>query len=189
MSRRSVRRRRAVVSVVCATLLVGYSAADEAADTVAPTVTICTPDGTAQAADELPDLSAIAPAIEAVRAELGAEPEFFEINATARLVNLFVALNGATMVQPWLYVDGTLSSDTAQQASGGTFGADLLDFDADTVLEGVRTNVPDALLETFYVHGDGQGNVQYGVLASAQCGGGLDVTVSPTGTVLSVDPT
>ena len=182
-------QRACVAVVLCALVVVGCSGADDAAGTTSPTVTICTPDGSAQADDELPDLAAIAPAVEAVRAELGAEPEFFEINATARLVNLFVALNGATMVQPWLYVDGTLTSDAAQQASGGTFTADLLDFDPDTVLEGVRTNVPDAVLESFYVHGDGRGNVQYGVLASAQCGGGLDVTVSPTGTVLAVDPT
>jgi len=30
--------------------------------------------------------------------------------------------------------------------------------------------------------------VQYGVLTSAQCGGGLDVVVGPTGAVKSVNP-
>ncbi|MFZ9629557.1 MAG: hypothetical protein ACO3C1_09440 [Ilumatobacteraceae bacterium] len=189
MTRRAARRSLAVPAAIAALLLAGCSGSEGSADTTSPTVTICTPDGSAQADDELPNLSTIAPAVQALRAELGAEPEFFEINATARLVNLFVALNGGTMVQPWLYLDGALTSDTAQAASGGTFTADLIDFDADTVLEGVRTNVPDAVLETFYVHGDGQGNVQYGVLVSAQCGGGLDVSVSRTGTVLSVDPT
>ena len=38
------------------------------------------------------------------------------------------------------------------------------------------------------MNGDGKGNVQYGVLTSAQCGGGLDVVVGPDGAVKSVDP-
>jgi hypothetical protein len=52
----------------------------------------------------------------------------------------------------------------------------------------VRAKVPEAILESFYVNGNGQGGTLYGVLASAQCGGGLDVVVGPDGAVKSVDP-
>ena len=52
----------------------------------------------------------------------------------------------------------------------------------------MRGEIPDATLESFYVHGDGAGNVQYGVLATARCGGGLDVIVGADGAVKSVDP-
>ena len=87
-----------------------------------------------------------------------------------------------------MWVDGELSSETGQTAGGGTFTADDVDFDAETVLDQVRTEVPEAILETFYIHGDGEGNVQYSLLTSAQCGGGLDVVIGADGSVKSVDP-
>jgi hypothetical protein len=153
-----------------------------------PAVTICEPSGTAQFADDLPKVDQIAVAIDALEAQLGAGQQYFEANATARVVNLFVALNGATKAQAWAYVDGELSSREAQAASGGTFTKADLDFVPSEVLAQVRDQIPDAILESFYVHGDGKGNTEYGVLTSAQCGGGLDVVVGPDGAVKSVDP-
>lgn len=159
-----------------------------AADTSAPGVTICEPTGTAQSEADLPAVGSIPTAIADLEAKLGGAQQFFEINATARLVNLFVALNDGTLAQPWLWVDGELSSAPGQAASGGTFAAADIDFQPDAVLTKIRDEVPDAILETFYVHGDGTGRVQYSVLTSAQCGGGLDVVVGPDGAVKSVDP-
>lgn len=190
---RSGRAPKVVLATVVAVALggaVGACSGDgSAADTTLPPVTICDPDaGEPQGDDDLPAVADIATAIDELSAVLGAPPEFFEINATADLVNLFVALNDGTAVQPWLYAAGELTAEDAQPASGGTFAADDIDFDVDTVLSGVRREVPEAILETFYVHGDGAGNVQYGILASARCGGGLDVLVSGVGAVLSVDP-
>lgn len=176
-------------AVVLLVSVVGCSGGDDAADTTLPPVTICDPDAAEpQGDDDLPAVADIAMAIDELAAVLGAPPEFFEINATADLVNLFVALNDGTAVQPWLYAGGELTSEDAQPASGGTFAAGDLDFDVDRVLAGVRREVPEAILESFYVHGDGAGNVQYGILASARCGGGLDVIVSGDGRVVSVDP-
>lgn len=171
-------------------LLVLPVAACEGADSAAPrpSVTICDPDAAPQAAGDLPDVALLPTAIDAIRAELGAEPEFFEVNATARLVNMFVALNGATMVQAWLYADGQLSTQPAREAVGGTFTADLVEVDPATVFDAVRAEIPDAILETFYVHGNGAGGVQYGILASTVCGGGFDITVDAAGAVLAVDP-
>lgn len=152
-------------------------------------VTICDPEGAPQADEDLPQVAMISEAVEALEAELGGPASFFEINVTARLVNLFVALNDAEVVQPWLYIDGELSSQEGQPATGGTFTATDLEFDPEAVLSGIRAEVPDAILESFYVQGDGQGNLLYGVLASARCGGGLDIIVGGDGTVKSVDPT
>lgn len=167
----------------------GGSSAEPAPTTgVATEVTICEPDGTAQAMADLPAVEVVADAVAALEAELGGPQQYFEVNATARVVNLFVALNGATLVQAWAYVDGELSSQDPAAASGGTFAADDLDFDPATVLAPTREEIPDSIIETFYVHGDGKGKVQYGLLTSALCGGGLDLTVGPNGEVLGVDP-
>jgi hypothetical protein len=154
----------------------------------APDVTICDPSGTAQPEENLPAVGEIPVAIDALEQQLGGPQQYYEVNATARVVNLFVALNDSTLVQPWLYVDGALTSQDAQAASGGTFTGDELDFVPSEVLTKVRKEVPEAVLESFYVNGDGKGNLQYGVLTSAQCGGGLDVVVGADGAVKSVDP-
>lgn len=166
----------------------GDDAGSGASTGSAPDVTICTPDGTAQSEADLPAVALIPEAIAALEQQLGGPQQYFEVNATARLVNLFVALNGATVAQSWVYVDGQLTSNEGQAASGGTFVADNVDLRPDEVLGTVRTQIPEAILETFYVHGDGKGNVEYGVLTSAQCGGGLDVVVGADGSVKSVDP-
>ncbi len=186
------RRPAAVALATALVLLVACSDGDASIDgstgTSGPDVTICDPEGSVQAEADLPAVADIEQAVADLEAELGGVQEYFEINATARLVNLWVSLNDGDIAQPWLWTDGSLSSDDGDEASGGTFVAADLDFDPDVVLTKVRSEVPDSILETFYVHGDGTGNVQYSVLASALCGGGLDVIVGPEGDVRSVDP-
>ena len=56
------------------------------------------------------------------------------------------------------------------------------------MLSKISAELPGAALESFYVNGDGKGNVQYGVLVTSAQGGGLDVLVGPDGAILSVDP-
>ncbi|MFM7044183.1 MAG: hypothetical protein ACKOYG_01340 [Ilumatobacteraceae bacterium] len=178
---------RLALAAVAMAALVACSESEPGGQT-SPSVTICDPDAAPQAAADLPDVAMIDVAIEALRGELGAEPEFFEVNATPQLVNMFVALNDATMVQAWLYADGELSTQPAREAVGGTFTADLIAVDPGTVFDTVRAEVPDAVVTTFYVHGNGEGGVQYGLLASTVCGGGFDITIGPGGAVLAVDP-
>ena len=139
-------------------------------------------------ADELPILDQIEPAIAALEAQLGAPQEYFEINATARLINLFVALNNGAVAQPWLYLERTLSSTEGVPASGGTFSSLAVDFDPAVILSTVLTELPGISIESFYIHGDGQGNILYGVLAVSDKGGGLDVVLGVDGSVKSVDP-
>lgn len=191
-------RCRRPVAAVCVAVLAaatlaacdgGSGSSEESATSGSATeATICEPEGTAQADADLPAVGVVAEAVAALETELGGPQEYFEVNATARVVNLFVALNDATLAQAWAYVDGELSSQEPQAASGGTFTATQLDFDPESILVPTRGEIPDSIIETFYVHGDGKGKVQYGLLTSALCGGGLDLTVGPAGEVLGVDP-
>jgi hypothetical protein len=174
--------------VVLAALLLAACTSEPSGSDTSPAVTICEPSVTAQPDDQLPNLTNIDKAIAALELQFGGAQQYFEINATARVVNLFVALNDAKVAQPWLWVDGELSSTEGQAASGGTFAAVDMDYAPDKVLSQIRSKLPDAILESFYVNGDGTGSTLYGVLATAQCGGGLDIVVGPTGAVKSVDP-
>lgn len=167
------------------------NSADTTAPVAASTTTAggpCAATGSTQAVADLPDVADIRTAISDLEGRLGGPQAFFEVNATARLVNLFVALNDGAVVQSWVWVAGDLTSQEGQPASGGTFTAADLDFDEATVLDAVREQIPTATLESFVVNGDGQGNVQYSVLTSSACGSGLDVVVGPDGAVKSVDP-
>lgn len=185
----TLRRCRAAALTAGLVLLAACSGGGDAAESsTVPEVTICEPSGTAQSDADLPAVADVATAMADLDRRLGGAQEYFEVNATARLVNLWVALNAGALAQPWVWVDGELTSEEGRAADGGTFTAADVDFDASAVLEPIRDEVPDAILETFYIHGDGSGNVQYSVLASTQCGGGLDVVVGPDGALKSVDP-
>jgi len=171
---------------MCALVVLGACSDDPASstDSVAPsTTTVVLP-----SAEVSPLLGEIAPAIAALETQLGGPQEFFEINATARLVNLFVALNNGVVAQPWLYLGGTLTSTEGQPASGGTFSSSAVDFDPEVILSTVLSELPGISIESFYIHGDGEGNVLYGVLATSDKGGGLDVVLGADGSVKSVDP-
>ena len=132
----------------------------------------------------------IVPAIEAVEAELGAGQEFFEVNATSQLVNLFVAADDAALAVPYIYFDGELQppAPALPVESGFTFGADAVDFDEDTVLDGVSDEVPKSTIEGFSIEGGDGGIVRYLVSTRSAQGGVLAVTVTGDGLVLEVDP-
>jgi len=180
---------------VCAVALLAAAAAgcsdDDAAinsNNGATTTTVAEMSAPLPGAATLPLVDQIGPAIEALETELGGPQQYFEINATSQLVNLFVALNDGAVVQAWVYLDGELSSTEGQPADGGTFAAADLDFDPALVLGKIADELPGSTLGSFYVNGDGAGNVKYGLLVTSDKGGGLDVTVGADGSVLSVDP-
>ena len=181
----AVKTKRVTSLLIACVALVGACSddSDDPADTVASTTSVVLP-----SADELPILDQIGPAIAALEAQLGEPQEFFEINATTRLINLFVALNSGAVAQPWLYLEGTLSSTEGVPAGGGTFSSSVVGFDPEVILSTVLTELPGISIESFYIHGDGQGNILYGVLAVSDKGGGLDGVLGVDGSVKSVDP-
>lgn len=181
----AVKRLRVTSAVVVVIALLGACSDEPAASSDTPVVstTLALP-----AAGELPLLDQIAPAIAALETRLGGAQEYFEINATPQLVNLFVSLNNGAVAQPWVYLSGALTSTEGKAASGGTFSAAAIDFNPDTVLTTVLAALPGSAIESFYINGDGQGNVLYGVLATSDKGGGLDVVLGADGSVKSVDP-
>jgi hypothetical protein len=145
-------------------------------------------DSRAAVSAPLPIVDQIDDAVVALEAQLGGQQEFFEINATPQLVNLFVAMELATAVQPWVYIDGELSSKETQAAEGGTFLGVDLDFDPATIFSQLQSELPDATVESFYIHGDGQGAVQYGALLTTAQGGAIDVQLRSDGQIISSEP-
>jgi hypothetical protein len=135
-----------------------------------------------------PRVDLIGDAVSALEAKLGAPQQYFEINATSQLVNLIVALNDGKVAQPWVYLDGELSSTEGREASGFTFVAGALDFDPEKVLSKLEAELPQSSADLFFVEGGQDGIVRYSVAVTSQQGGQLIVVVGPDGTVQSVDP-
>lgn len=136
-----------------------------------------------------PLLGEIRPAVEAVEAELGAPQQYFEVNATSQVVNVFVATAGGTGVTPFVYVGDELAPAGApSSAEGATFGADALTFDADSILDQLTAELPDSDVVLFTIVGGPGGAVQYTAGVQSEAGGALDVTLAADGSVQSVDP-
>ena len=136
----------------------------------------------------VPLVGEIYAAVKALQAKLGAPQQFFEINATSSLVNLIVSLNGGAVAQPWVYLDGELSSTEGGGATGATFAASAIDFDPDKVLGKLQAALPQSRPDLFFIEGGPGGIVRYSVAVSSSQGGQFVVVVGPDGTVQSVDP-
>ncbi|MBA3605889.1 MAG: hypothetical protein H0W46_07950 [Acidimicrobiia bacterium] len=142
-----------------------------------------------EAAPLRPLVAEIGAAVEAVETELGRAQQYFEINATPQFVNLFVAVDDATAVVAYLYVDGELGPPRPPEgADGATFAATALTFDPDLVLGGIDDDLPDSDVVVFSVVGGPDGAVRYGAVVESGEGGQLDVTLDAAGTVRAVDP-
>jgi hypothetical protein len=124
-------------------------------------------------------------AVSALEEQLGAPQEYYEINATAALVNLFVAGDGG--VTAWVYLDGELSSEELTGTpEGATFRADAVAFDPDTVLDTVGTELPTTRQDAFEILGGPDGVVKYSVIATSAAGGQLIIQVGPEGNIIEV---
>lgn len=139
-----------------------------------------------ESADALPLVGRIPDAVKALEAKLGGPQQFFEINATAHLVNLIVALNDGKVAQPWVYLDGELSSTEGASATGFSFAGSALDFDPDKVLSRLEAELPESSPDLFFIEGGAGGTVRYSVAVTSKHGGQLVVVVGPDGTIQSV---
>lgn len=130
----------------------------------------------------------VAPAVAAVEAELGGPQEYFEITATSRLVNVFVALDDGTAVVPYVYFDDELQPPAPKQTGvvGQSFTADALDFDPSTILAGVADQLPTATIDALSIEGGQAGFVRYVASVRSSAGGVLDVVLTPQGAVIEV---
>jgi hypothetical protein len=160
----------------------GSSANTEASTSTTAVAAVAAPVGS------LPRVDLVKEAVAALEAKLGAPQRFFEINATASLVNMIISLNDDKLAQPWVYFDGDLSSTDAADASGFSFASSALDFDPDAVLSKVQAELPQSSPDLFFIEGGEGGTVRYSVAVTSQQGGQLIVVVGPDGTVQSVDP-
>ena len=138
----------------------------------------------------VPVVAEISPAIAAVEAELGGPQDYFEINATTQLVNVFVSTDGGATATAYVYLEGHLQPPAPPRdvAGGATFRADAVDFDADAIFTGILDELDDAAITQFVVVGGSGGAVQYSAFVTSSAGGVLDVILGPDGTVISVDP-
>jgi len=137
-----------------------------------------------------PLVAAIVPAISAVEAELGGPQDYFEVNATPQLVNVFVATDGGSTATAYVYLDDELQPPAPSQdvASGETFRADELDFDPDVIFTGIAEELGQPTVTQFVVVGGPGRVVQYSAFVTSSAGGVLDVVLGPDGSVLDVNP-
>ena len=126
-------------------------------------------------------------AVAAVGKVLGKTPEFYEINATPTLVNLFAA-DGKGNAINFVFEEGKLAQETSvAPAEGESFSASGMAFNS-KVFTRVQKELPDSILRAFSIIGDSPtGGVQYRVVLQSDMGGQLAVFVDPTGKILGTD--
>jgi hypothetical protein len=180
-------RRGAVlaVSIMMAVVAAGCSDDSSSGDTVATTPRPAAP---IAAGDAPLRVELIAEAVAALEAQLGGPQQYFEINATPTLVNLFVATESATQAVAYVYLAGAVSEPAdPQPASGPTFTADELAFDPTVVLSRAVTALPDSDFRLFATTGLADGGVQYLLTVRTRDGSDFSVYLAADGTILGTD--
>ncbi|MFM8563604.1 MAG: hypothetical protein ACKOCE_06925 [Acidimicrobiia bacterium] len=129
-------------------------------------------------------------ALVALHDRLGEDVAFFEVNATAQVVNLFVAVEGMSVVQ-YIYDGASLVGPTEPRAATGTmFERGLVNFD-DDVLAPVLGELPDSRPTMFVITGAGTDpvalRVEYRVLMRSDKGGELAIVVDSDGAIVGTD--
>ena len=137
-----------------------------------------------------PRVDLIEAAMAAVDEARGGGVEFFEVNADAQAVNLFVASDDGATVTGYLYVDDELVGPAPARAveSGFVFTSAAVDIDPDRILGQVTEQLPDSEIGRFVITGTDQGVPRYEALVLSDRGGALVVVLTATGDVLSVIP-
>jgi hypothetical protein len=174
-----------LLGALCVASLVCACSGDDAAGRTT-SVTLVAADCAARTPTLRVDL--VDDAIAAVETQLGGLQQYFEINATDLLVNLFVAVDDATKAQPFVFLQDELNSQEPKAAEGNTFAASAVDFDPQTVTSCVADELPQSQATAFEVLGGPGGAVGYSVIVNSPEGGQLVVAVDGDGHVLSVDP-
>ena len=119
------------------------------------------------------------------------ELEYFEINATPSLVNIYVAASNATKAIAFIYRDGKLE-DPAQPetASGSTVVWSDVDSDIGnaSVYEKVVAALPESTVSRFVIARDAEfDQLTYRVVMVSDLGGEFAAYVEPSGKIIGGD--
>lgn len=142
-------------------------------------------------------------ALDAVEQKAGAGLEFFEINATTELVNVFVAtdldgtpnadgLPDAVVHYVWTKKDGLEAAPDPVGANGPTFARAALDFDPSSILKKVLSELPESTPQMFVMTAAGTaeestGTVQYRLMMQSSQGGQMSIVLTNTGEIVGTD--
>jgi hypothetical protein len=142
-------------------------------------------------------------ALNAVEQKAGADLEFFEINATTELVNIFVAtdldgipnadgLPDAVVHYVFTEKDGLETAPDSVGANGPTFARIALDYEPSTILRKVLSELPDSTPQMFVLTAAGTaaestGIVQYRLIMQSSQGGQMSVVLTNSGEIVGTD--
>jgi len=126
-------------------------------------------------------------AVATVVALTGKPAEFFEINATPDLINLFLDDGNGNAIN-FVWEDGALRDETeAAAADGRSFDASKMRFTSD-VYARVEEELPKSQLRAFTITADGpNGEVLNRVMVQSEQGGQFGVLVEADGKILGSD--
>jgi hypothetical protein len=137
-----------------------------------------------------PRLDLIEEAVAAVEDHYGAPQEYFEISADLDRVSVIVAVDndasGAATAaeQGYFDDDGLLPPEPVGPASGSTFVAAAIDFDAGRIFDQLRDELDDPTIADFAVQGGPNGSVIYDATVLSDAGGRILVLLGADGEVL-----
>lgn len=142
-------------------------------------------------------------ALDAVEKVAGTDLNFFEVNATTELVNIFVAtdldgkpnddgLPDAVVHYVFTEKDGLEAAPDPVGANGPTFIRSALDYDPKTILTKVLSELPKSTPQMFVMTAAGTaeastGTVQYRLLMQSTQGGQMSVVLTNTGEIVGTD--
>ncbi len=142
-------------------------------------------------------------ALDAVEQKAGADLEFFEINATTELVNIFVAtdldgtpnadgLPDAVVHYVFTEKDGLETAPDSVGANGPTFARSALNYEPSTILRKVLSELPDSTPQMFVLTAAGTaaestGIVQYRLIMQSSQGGQMSVVLTNSGEIVGTD--
>ena len=120
------------------------------------------------------------------------ELQFFEINATQELINLYVATDNATSAVALLYDEetGLSEPDSPKEASGSTFKWSDIDSDItkSKVYETVVAELPRSTISRFVIGRDAEfDKLTFRVIMVSDQGGEFAAYVEPSGKIIGGD--
>ncbi len=148
-------------------------------------------------------LDQIENALDAVEQKTGGGLDFFEINATSAVVNVFVAtdldgtpnadgLPDAVVRYVFSEKDGLEVAPDPMAANGATFTRAALDYEPTSILNKALSELPESKPQMFVLTAAGTaeeptGVVQYRLIVQSTQGGQMSIVLTNTGEIVGTD--